>query len=272
MNQRTFSVGLLALLCCVATIRSGQSEDLKARNVLEYPAATIREEQDVVVDAVTETWRLLWKALPKPYCGASQGDAVTCPCMGFAYGESGDLYLVRLRHQTEIDRLHLTPFFEEEEKATVQRWPEEKRDLKLAERKDLVGLVGKRPTVQVMHLEDYDHDGRQTEFYLQTEAAPCGKSMGVVIGLSTNNGRLHAFSALSNPSKALILQRRVWRALRDASTGTVKMVDWLCGDHGADTQTEIELQWSAKGIDGKRFEYSCPAHNESRALVSEGSL
>src|SRR5882672_1433131 len=114
--------------------------------------------------------------------------------MGFAYGESGDLYLVRLRSGTEIDRLHLTPLFEGETAAVVQRWPEdEEQDFRLAKREDFSSLVSKRPAVQVMHIDDYDHDGKRTEFYLQTEAVPCGKSMGVVVGLSTNNARLHVF-------------------------------------------------------------------------------
>jgi len=192
--------------------------------------------------------------------------------MGFAYGESGDLYLVRLRNGTEIDRLHLTPLFEEKE-AVVQRWPkDEERDFKLADRKGFSTLVSTRPTVQVMHLDDYDHDGKRTEFYLQTAAIPCGKSVGVVIGLSTNNARLHVFGTASNLSKPLYLQRRECQALRGASSGPVNIVDWSCGDHGADTQTEIRLQWSAEGIDGKRREFTCPPNNETRRLISEGPL
>jgi hypothetical protein len=271
MNQRILSVCVLALFCRVSIV---QSEDLKARRVSEYPAPTVREEQHIVIDGVTETWRLLWNAAPKPYCGANESDtSLTCPCMGFAYGESGDLYLVRLRNGTEIDRLHLTPLFEEGEEAVVQRWPkDEERDYKLADHKDFSNLVSRRPTVQVMHLDDYDHDGKPTEFYLQTEAVPCGKSVGVVVGLSTSNARLHVFGTASNPSNPLYLQRREWQALRDASSGPVNIVDWSCGDHGADTQTEIQLQWSAKGIDGKRREYTCPSNNENRRFMNERPL
>lgn len=270
MNRRIPSVCILALFCSVAIV---QSEDSKARRISEYPAPTIREDQDLVIDGVTETWRLLWKVLPKSYCGADASDAApTCPCTGFAYGESGDLYLVRMRSGTEIDRLHLTPLFKEQEAAVVRRWPQdEKRDFKLAEREDFSSLVSKRPTVHVMRLEDYDHDGKPTEFYLQTETLPCGKSVGVVAGVSATNARLHVFGTASNPSQPLYLQRREWQALRDAS-GPVNIVDWPCGDHGSDTQTEIRLHWSAAGIDGIRREYTCPSNTQSRRLISERPL
>jgi len=271
MNQRVLSVCALALFCWVATV---QSEDLKAREVSEYPAPTIREEQHIVVNGATETWRLLWKTAPKLYCGANESDvSLTCPCMGFAYGESGDLYLVRLRNGTEIDRLHLTPMFKEGGEAVVQRWPtDEDRHFPSADHEDFANLVSRRPTVQVMHLDDYDHDGKRTEFYLQTSTLPCGKSVGVVVGLSTNNTRLHVFGTASNPSKPLYLQRHEWQALRNASSGPVNTVDWPCGDHGADTQTEIQLQWSAEGINGKSREYTCPPNNEGRRLINERPL
>jgi hypothetical protein len=271
MNPTILSVCVSALLGLVVII---QSENWKANKISEYPTPKIREEQQLTVSGALETWRLQWSANPKPCCGANDSDgALTCPCWGFAYGEAGDLFLVRLRNGTEIDRLHLTPLFKEQKTAVVQRWPEdENRDFKLSEREDFPNVVRRRPTVHVMQFRDYDHDGNKTEFYLQTEAVPCGKSLGVVVGLSTKNRRLHAFGTTSNPSKPLYLQRREWQALRDASSGAVKIVDWSCGDHGADTQTEIEMQWSAAGIDGKRREYTCPLSHEKRRLLSERPL
>lgn len=133
-------------------------------------------------------------------------------------------------------------------------------------------IVSKRPVVQVMHFADYDHDGHAAEFYLQTEAAPCGKSIGVVIGITTTNSRLHVFSSESNPRKPLFLQKWEWEAIRQTKSGTAKVVDWRCGDHGADTQTEFELHWSAKGIDGVRREYTCPLKHEARRLIRMNPL
>lgn len=241
------------------------------RQSAESPTPIIREEQTIVVNGATEMWRLQWAATPTPYCGANEADvSLTCPCMGFAYGESGDLYVTRLRDGIEIDRLRLTPLFGEQPAAVVQRRAaDDERDFKLSERDDFELIVSKRPTVQVMSFADYDHDGQRTEFYLQTEAAPCGKSVGVVIGLSTDNPRLHIFGTVSNPGKPLYLQKREWEALRDASSAPVKILDWACGDHGADTETELRLRWSSQGVDGSRREYTCPSKNKSRSLISE---
>jgi hypothetical protein len=238
------------------------------RRALEYPAPTIREEQTVIVNGVPETWRLQWQDVPTPYCEPSE-DSLMCPCIGFAYGETGDLSLVRLRNGIEIDRLHLTPLFREEP-AVVQRWPADyDRDLQQVQRSDFSKIVSNRPTVQVMNFGDFNHDGQQTEFYLQTEAVPCGKSMGIVVGLSERNPRLHAFGTSSHPNKPLYLQRREWEKLRDAATGPIEIIDWNCGDHGADTQTVLRLHWSANGIDGVRREYTCSSNKGAGRLIHE---
>jgi len=53
----------------------------------EYPTPMVREQQTVIVDGVTETWQLKWRTAPKPVCEPNEL-ALTCPCMGFAYGEA----------------------------------------------------------------------------------------------------------------------------------------------------------------------------------------
>jgi hypothetical protein len=264
---------LVIAVVLIATLKALGQNDSRRRS-LEYPTAMIREERSIVVDGAQETWRLQWAAPPKLYCGADERDiSLTCPCMGFAYGEVGDLYAVRLRDGVEIDRLRLTPLFGEHPAAVVQRWAaDDERDFKLSQRDDFEVIVSKRPTVQVMRFADYDHDGKSTEFYLQTEAAPCGKSLGVVIGLSTDNPRLHAFGTVSNPQKPLYMQEREWEALHHASSVPVKVLDWTCGDHGSPTETDLELRWSTQGIDGVRREYTCPSKNETRSPISETPL
>lgn len=265
--NRGVTIFLIAALNALAQNDSG-------RHAIEYPTPTAREEHNVVVDGATETWRLQWTATPAPYCGANESDlALTCPCIGFAYGEAGDLYLTRLRNGTEIDRLHLTPLFGESPAAVVQHWPADyERDFELSERDDFSKIVGQRPTVQIMRFADYDHDGRATEFYLQTESAPCGKSLGVVIGLSKYNPKLHVFGTVSNPKKPLYLQKGEWEALRDARSAPVKVLDWACGDHGSPTETDVQLHWSAEGVDGVRREYTCPSEGQTRQLISENPL
>lgn len=254
----------------------GPSPQKKPVSASEYPVPEVREEQQVVVGGARETWQLRWTTPPKPVCEPSE-ESLTCPCMGFAYGEGGDLYLVRLRNGAEIDRLHITPFFEEQfgeegPLAIVQRWPpDDENDIKASEKQDFAVTIAKRPVVQVMHLDDYDHDGGATEFYLQTEALPCGKSAGVVVGVSKTNLRLHAFATASAPSKTLYMQKREWEALRDAS-GPTEVLDWRCADHAAGTQTTLRMHWTAGGIDGTRREYSCTPEDNPRELLHEDPL
>jgi len=52
-----------------------------------------------------------------------------------------------------------------------------------------------------MDFVDYAHDGRATEFFLQTGSLSCGKRAGVVIGISETNRRLHVFGSAKNPRK-----------------------------------------------------------------------
>jgi hypothetical protein len=247
-----------------------------ASHVLEYPTPVIREEQTIIVNGVAEAWQLKWLAPPKPVCEASE-ISLTCPCSGFAYGEGGDLDLIRLRNGSEIDRLHITPLFEEEFSGTgrvavVQRWPpDDDKDFSASKKSDFATVVSKRPTVQVMRFADYDHDGDPTEFYLQSEAAPCGKSFGVVIGISKSNPRLHAFGTSSAPDKPLHLQRQEWKALRDAQ-GPVDVLDWACRDHASETQTTLSLHWTAQGISGTRREFACTPEGKPGEPLHEEPL
>jgi len=222
-----------------------------------------------VVDGVAETWQLRWVGKTRPVCAANDG--FTCPCAGFAYGEGGDLILVRLRKQVEIDRLQITRLFDEPFRgegriAIVPRWPEDvKSDLENEGDKNFPALVAKRPVVHLMSVADYDHDGRATEFYLQVSTEPCGKSVGV----SRGNSRLHAFGKASNPSKPLRLHREEWEAIRDAS-GPIEVTDWLCGDHGSESEVTLRLRWGAGGVDGTRHTCTCPPN--ARRLAKVGPL
>ena len=84
MNRST-TVLLLFVVVAYAQRDTHQHSVLSS----EYPSSLVREEQTVSVDGVDETWRLQWATTPKPMCGADERDgSLTCPCMGFAYGES----------------------------------------------------------------------------------------------------------------------------------------------------------------------------------------
>ena len=79
----------LRYLMCLAVLLTGMSA------LAESPTPVIREEHKVVVDGVEEHWRLEWASPPKPACPPDDPVWMTCPCSGFAFGERGNLVLVR---------------------------------------------------------------------------------------------------------------------------------------------------------------------------------
>ena len=254
-------------MACLAVWLVAAAPQRGAGWVKEYPTPLTREEAAVVVNGVEEVWALRWKAAPKPEC-ESYVFAITCPCNGFAYGEAGDLELVRMRGRIVFDRLELASFFEEgfrSEKrvAILPRWPRADADSDDTDVDD----VRERPAVQVMNFADYDHDGSAMEFYLTAETVSCGHTYGIVAGVSKRNPRLHVFGTASRPDKPLSLQREEWEALRDAK-GPIEVMDWQCGDHGSEQETKLRISWTPAGIDGVRRHFSCP----DGKLISEEPL
>jgi hypothetical protein len=168
---------------------------------------------------------------------------------------------VRIRGGAEVDRLRLGPIFGGD--VTIPRWPVADSDTDDTPE----SVITRRPAVEIMHFGDYDHDGAQTEFYLQTDSVPFGKSYGIVIGVSKQNPRLHAFGTASHPDQPLHLLKSDREDLRKAP-GPVEAIDWLCGDHGSETETTLLLRWSADGIAGTRRECGEPAcvHCEIQGL------
>jgi hypothetical protein len=136
---------------------------------------------------------------------------------------------------------------------------------------EIEGTLGRaahaREVVPIMRLRDYDHDGRATEFFLQTGSAPCGKRLGVVLGLSRERPSLHAFGSARHPGKPLVLRVEHWEAL-SRSQGPIVGVDWTCGDHGSDTQDEVELRADGKEIHVTRRVYACSETWDRGALRS----
>lgn len=199
----------------------------------------------------------------------------TCPCSGFAYGENGILDLVRSRNGRDVETLHLTPLFGDDAPtnggATLERWPFEEQDFNETDTEALVARVHKRPTVTVIRLGDYNHDGNASEFYLQTGTEPCGKHTGVVIGVTASNPRLHAFGSATHPDTPLVLQEREWNALLKSS-GPVEVTDWACGDHGSDEETDITLAAKDGVIQAQRREYECDENGKRGKLVREDDL
>ena len=237
----------------------------------------IREERKIIINGVEELWQLEWARTPSPACGPKNVEWNTCPCSGFAFGESGELTLVRKRHGQKEERLSLTPFFSSEydspvtsnsSEAVLARWKVHEKDYDDADKADFATRVRSRPLIRVMNFEDYDHDGNPTEFILQVGTLPCGKLMSIVVGISKANHHLHAFFSVKQPKQPLTLQTRHWEALRKAK-GPIKVTDWQCGDHGSEEEVELELLAQNGNIHATRRTYDCKENGRGKLLKKE---
>ncbi len=247
---------LLARVMCVVVLLVSVSA------VAETPGPIVREEQRVRVEGVEEVWRLEWTKAPSPACSPEQPEWVTCPCNGFAFGEGGSLVLVRKRPGQPDEKFDLGQFFEtfdspaEPGEAVLQRWNAEDTDVDESDSPGFAERVRARSPATVMRFEDYNHDGQATEFLLQVGTLPCGKRMMVAVGVTRRTPRLHVFHTVKHPEKPLVLQASQWAALLRAQ-GPVTVLDWQCGDHGSESETELELSADGGSIHAKKIEYQC---------------
>lgn len=235
----------------------------------------IREEISVLVDTVHERWRLEWRSTPQPCCDPSGEDWYICPCAGFAFGESGELDLVRQIHGKPEERLSLTPLFEDAQNtplAVLPKWPVYDSDITIKDSKNLKEIVQRRPVVKIMKLADYDHDGRPTEFLLQIGAQACGHRQTVLVGISRHNPKLHIFGTIAHPNIPFILEHpRLWDAFLH-SRGDTTVINWQSGDHGSDVEERIELHAGKQGIQAFRLEYSYDDIEKKVKLVKRDEL
>lgn len=202
-----------------------------------------RDDEDLVLDGTKENWRLEWSKAPVPHCMAG-GTFTTCPCEGFAFGEKGDMDLVRTIPGKPDERLRLDTFFAEGD-TIMQRWPVLKADKDKAlatdggAALDMVG-ISMRPLVSIIKFADYDHDGRASEFLLQIGATPCGHTQTIVVGVSKSNPKLHAFGTKETPNEPLVLDSRAaWESILKKPQADVTTI--ACGDHGATEQTIVHV-------------------------------
>jgi hypothetical protein len=232
--------------------------------------AVVRERQRVMVGSQAEAWRLEWRKPPELNCDPAGDDWYTCPYDGFAFGEEGELDLVRQVPGKPDERMHLTPLFklgfDGEAIARLPKWPVLKGDM---DRKDSPGftkMVYSRPIVRIMKLADYDHDGRATEFVLQIGAGPCGHRQTVLVGISRANPKLHVFGTVAHPDAPLVLESPdAWKQFL-RSKGSCTVVSWPCGDHGSEEKVDIELVAETEGIRAFRLRYTCVAAGRGRLL------
>ncbi len=252
--------------------------DAAGPNATTAATPALREERPITINGQPETWRLEWQRPPVAVCAPPDPEWYTCPCEGFAFGERGELDLVRLRGGKEVERLPLTPFFDggemptDQPGAVLRRVAPIKADMDAGpEDPGLPSRVAKRPVDSILQFADYDGDGQATEFLLQVGAEPCGKRMTIAIGVSRTEPGLHSLHTALQPGQPLVLRADHWLALL-AAKSPVRVVDWPCGDHGSDTETELELSRGPGGIAVHRREFDCTEDGKRGKLSSEGDF
>jgi hypothetical protein len=109
-----------------------------------------------------------------------------------------------------------------------------------------------------MHLGDYDHDGRATEFVLQVDAgSPCGRTPSLLVGISKAIPSLHAFGTVEAPKTHLLLEHRSdWEKVR--LSGTTTLIETACGDHGASEEASLHVRTDAAGFHATPKTRACP--------------
>ncbi len=231
----------------------------------------VREERSIVIDSKTETWRLEWRMQPEPYCDTGDAAWLTCPCSGFAFGECGELDLVRLVPGKSEEKVSLTQYFSKG-RAILPRWPELESDVDLEDSSNFGQIIRSRPIVAIMNFADYDHDGRATEFPIQIGAGPCGHRSTILVGVSRNNPHLHVFGTIAHPDRPLVLEHPTdWTQLL-ASGGNTTVAQWACGDHASEEHIEVQLHATANGIEAIRLFYSCDENSTARRLLKREEL
>ena len=241
----------------------------------------VREQRNVAVGGVDETWRLVWDGPPASICGPDAiATAFTCPCSGVGYGELGHLSLVRNRGGRDIERMDFGPLFDNdfdsaaagtpEGSAYLQRWPMKLSDFDRDDRGDptLVADIKRRPAPRIMRLADYGRDGAATQFLVQVGTLPCGKQQFVAIGLTRGDRSLHALTSVSRPEKPLIMPEAAWQALL-RGPGPTRVPTWACGDHGSESRSELVVAAKNGAIRVQERMYSCPMDGAVETLLRE---
>lgn len=225
----------------------------------------VREQRSVTIGGEKQVWQLIWRRAPKDNgsCGVTDPEgALTCPCIGFAYGEEGDLVLERQRPGRPSERMPLTPLFTDvfdgsapaPPVAMLPRWQTRLEDIR---HNPTAATIRARPIVPIMRLRDYNHDGIAGEFLLQVQAGPCGHHGLVAVGVTRADPRLHALTTAEHPERPLVLEHWQWAALA-RNPRPKPLRDVACGDHGSDEETRIVLRTERGRVHATRITSTCP--------------
>jgi hypothetical protein len=213
----------------------------RAEGVLRVAGPRVREEQSVEVDGVREIWALVWAEPPVTFCT----EGWSCPCSGLEFSEQGRASLVRRRPGKPDETFSLGEL-------ALPRW---ERPANSGIEPPSEAELASAPPVRIMNVRDYDHDGWASEFALQVDTAPCGKRISVVVGVGRTKRAIHVFGTAEHPDEPILLTLGQWA--RVAAEPSTKVTTWLCGDHGAGTESEVSVRADAAGLHVREREYRC---------------
>jgi hypothetical protein len=146
--------------------------------------------------------------------------------------------------------------------------------LEAGEAEAALGFVDKvraRVPIPVLEVADYNRDRWATEFILQTAALPCGKQQSILIGVSRDQPRLHAFGTMEHPRRPLELYVRQWDELRKAKL-PLELDMWSCGDHGSERQSNITVSIDARGMHAILEQLGCPDGSQNGQVLEHKIL
>ena len=217
--------------------------------------AQVREQKSVVIGGQHETWRLLWAAAPAAACAADEIEAaLSCSCSGFAYGETGQLSLLRIPATGPGETLELAQFYiaaatpAPPGSALLQRWQpipasasDEDDDWHHASDFNFLKRVQARRTTDAMRIADYNHDGQASEFLLQVGVLPCGRPQLLLVGVSRRNPHLHVFAAADAGDQPLLMGPRAWAAVLKNPRAR-QVVEWPCGTDADSVESVVDVE------------------------------
>lgn len=266
----------------VAISDVGNLDDaLVADSVSSGPPVPI-ERRAVSVDDVEETWRLEWREPPEPWRNSYRA----CGGCLAEYGETGRLRLMRLRGGYEMEHLDLDAYFSFG--TFLRRW--DVADERACDR-ELVDADKTKP-ISTLQLHDYDHDGRETEFLLQTMQSfmyadppiggwpppsvpplpevTCNRPGIIAVGLDRRSPHLHALGTAEHPWKPLVTTLDVWTRILQAKEPLDVFVDdtpWGDAQHPA-TQTWWRVRWDDDGLHVTQLVYEGSSREKLRSSTT----
>ncbi len=204
----------------------------------------IRDRAEVIVDGQKEVWLLEWRTAPDTVC-IDPATFGTCACEGFAYGESGSLWLRRKQGDVVTEELPFDTLFADG-KSKLVRWVPSADEVAAKKVGEASAIVA-RPVVPILVFADYDHDGQATEFLLQISSEPCGHVGTVAVGVDRHNPKLHVFSSVERNAQSLVLNgKKEWHEVR--ANKSASLLELACGDHGNKEELRFEVTSDDRGI------------------------